>query len=180
MVPPWLELRYKRGEKIAETRYSTSFFSGAVPKRTVRCIASGAESQGFGARVSRQSHHVRAVEGRRAVPPDRFMALVEKSVLVNFTPDQMFRLVDRVEDYPAFLPWCGGSSVADRSAAKLRATVTIDYYRVRQSFTTENTRREPESIDVKLVDGPFRILDGSWQFKALGQQACKIEFRLHY
>ncbi len=108
------------------------------------------------------------------------MALVEKSVLVHFTPDQMFRLVDRVEDYPAFLPWCGGSSVAGRTAAKLRATVIIDYYRVRQSFTTENTRREPESIDVKLIDGPFRTLDGSWQFKALGQQACKIEFRLHY
>jgi len=119
-------------------------------------------------------------QAARQAPPDRFMALVEKSVLVHFTPDQMFRLVDRVEDYPAFLPWCGGSSVADRTAAKLRATVIIDYYRVRQSFTTENTRREPESIDVKLIDGPFRTLDGSWQFKALGQQACKIEFRLHY
>ncbi len=108
------------------------------------------------------------------------MALVEKSVLVQYTPEQMFRLVDQVEDYPAFLPWCGGSSVADRGAAKLRATVIIDYHRVRQSFTTENTRREPESIEVQLVDGPFRRLDGSWRFKPLGQQACKIEFRLHY
>ncbi|MEI6320904.1 MAG: type II toxin-antitoxin system RatA family toxin [Pseudomonadota bacterium] len=108
------------------------------------------------------------------------MALVEKSVLVQYTPEQMFRLVDRVEDYPAFLPWCGGSSVSDRSGARLRATVMIDYHRVRQSFTTENTRVEPESIDVKLVDGPFRQLDGSWRFKALGQEACKIEFRLHY
>ena len=108
------------------------------------------------------------------------MALVEKSVLVQYTPDQMFRLVDQVEDYPAFLPWCGGSSVVDRTATKLRATVMIDYHRVRQSFTTENTRREPDSIDVQLVDGPFRTLDGSWRFKALGQQACKIEFRLHY
>ena len=108
------------------------------------------------------------------------MALVEKSVLVQFTPEQMFRLVDRVEDYPVFLPWCGGSSVSDRGAAKLRATVVIDYHRVRQSFTTENTRVEPESIDVKLVEGPFRQLDGSWRFKALGQAACKIEFRLHY
>jgi len=41
MVLPRLELRYKRGEKIAETRYSTSFFSGAIPKRAVRCAASG-------------------------------------------------------------------------------------------------------------------------------------------
>jgi ribosome-associated toxin RatA of RatAB toxin-antitoxin module len=108
------------------------------------------------------------------------MALVEKSVLVQYTPEQMFRLVDQVEEYPAFLPWCGGSSVSGRSPERLRATVVIDYHRVRQSFTTENTRREPESIDVKLVDGPFRQLDGSWRFKALGQQACKIEFRLHY
>ncbi|MBC7781719.1 MAG: type II toxin-antitoxin system RatA family toxin [Proteobacteria bacterium] len=108
------------------------------------------------------------------------MALVEKSVLVQYTPAQMFRLVDRVEDYPEFLPWCGGSSVSDRSEAKLRATVKIDYHGVRQSFTTENIRHEPEAIEVKLIDGPFRNLDGSWRFKALGQQACKIEFRLHY
>ena len=108
------------------------------------------------------------------------MALVEKSVLVQFTPEQMFRLVDQVEDYPAFLPWCGGSSVSDRGAATLRATVIINYRGVRQSFTTENTRVQPESIDVKLVDGPFRQLDGSWRFRPLGQEACKIEFRLHY
>jgi len=108
------------------------------------------------------------------------MALVEKSVLVQYTPEQMFSLVDQVEDYPAFLPWCGGSSVADRGASTLRATVRIDYHGVRQSFTTENTRHVPDSIDVRLVDGPFRQLDGSWRFKALGAQACKIEFRLHY
>ena len=108
------------------------------------------------------------------------MALVERSVLVDFSPEQMFRLVDQVEDYPQFLPWCGGSSVQGREAGSVIATVVIDFRGVRQSFTTRNTRREPESIEVQLVDGPFRRLEGSWRFRALGGAACKVEFRLQY
>jgi ribosome-associated toxin RatA of RatAB toxin-antitoxin module len=158
----------------------------AAPKQCGPAREQGSErTRGRKAGFQAHGSAARAHAGQRAVPAFTSyrigqMALVEKSVLVQFTPQQMFRLVDQVEDYPAFLPWCGGSSVADRGAAKLLATVMIDYHRVRQSFTTENTRVEPESIDVKLVDGPFRQLDGSWRFKALGQEACKIEFRLHY
>ncbi len=108
------------------------------------------------------------------------MALVERSVLVGYSAEQMFRLVDRVEDYPQFLPWCGGSSVQGREAGAVTATVVIDFRGVRQSFTTRNSRREPESIEVQLVDGPFRRLEGSWNFRPLGESACKVEFRLQY
>lgn len=108
------------------------------------------------------------------------MALVERSVLVGYSAEQMFRLVDRVEDYPQFLPWCGGSSVQGRAADSITATVVIDYRGVRQSFTTRNRRREPEAIEVQLVDGPFRRLEGSWSFRPLGESACKVEFRLQY
>jgi len=108
------------------------------------------------------------------------MALVERSVLVGYSAEQMFRLVDRVEDYPQFLPWCGGSSVQGREAGTVTATVVIDYRGIRQSFTTCNSRREPESIEVQLVDGPFRRLEGSWNFRPLGESACKVEFRLQY
>jgi len=108
------------------------------------------------------------------------MALVEKTVLVPYTAEQMFNLVDRVEEYPQFLPWCGGASVKKLDANMVHATVHIDYHHIKQSFTTENVRSHPHQIDITLQDGPFKKLDGSWRFIPLSDSACKIEFRLHY
>jgi ribosome-associated toxin RatA of RatAB toxin-antitoxin module len=108
------------------------------------------------------------------------MALVEKTVLVPYSADQMFALVDGVEDYPQFLPWCGGASVDELDGNKVHATVHIDYHHIKQSFTTENVRTPPHQIDITLQHGPFKQLDGCWRFIPLDQSACKIEFRLHY
>ena len=108
------------------------------------------------------------------------MALVEKSVLLFFSAEQMFALVDAVADYPEFLPWCGGTSVTELDESRIRATVDINYHYVKQSFTTENVRVKPERIDMKLISGPFKQLVGSWHFIALSPSACKIEFRLNY
>lgn len=108
------------------------------------------------------------------------MAIVEKSVLVPHSAEQMFNLVDRVEEYPGFLPWCGGASVTSLEGSTVHATVHIDYHHIKQHFTTENRRTAPTKIEMTLQDGPFRHLDGSWTFMPLGETACKIEFRLHY
>lgn len=108
------------------------------------------------------------------------MATVEKTVLVAHSAEQMFRLVDCVEEYPAFLPWCGGASVVELDENKVHATVHINYRHIKQGFTTENTRTPSTQIDMTLQDGPFRHLDGCWRFIALDDTACKIEFRLHY
>ena len=108
------------------------------------------------------------------------MASVEKTVLVAHSAEQMFNLVDRVEKYPEFLPWCGGASVAELEGNKVHATVHINYHHIKQSFTTENVRTPPHQIDIALQDGPFRQLDGCWRFIPLNDTACKIEFRLHY
>jgi len=108
------------------------------------------------------------------------MALVEKTVLLPFSAGQMFVLVDNVADYPLFLPWCGGTSVTVLDESTIRATVHINYHYVKQSFTTENVRVAAQSIDMKLLNGPFKQLDGSWHFIALTPSACKIEFRLNY
>lgn len=108
------------------------------------------------------------------------MAFVEKTVLVPHSAEQMFNLVDRVEAYPEFLPWCGGSSVTELEGTTVHATVHIDYHHIRQHFTTENRRNPPHLIEMRLQDGPFRHLDGRWQFIPLNESACKVEFRLHY
>jgi ribosome-associated toxin RatA of RatAB toxin-antitoxin module len=108
------------------------------------------------------------------------MATVEKSVLAGFSPTQMYSLVERIEDYPQFLPWCGGTEIKARTGNTTLATIHIDYHGIRQSFTTQNTNNPPHSIDIRLVDGPFRELVGTWKFIALGDHGCKIEFRLRY
>mgnify|MGYP005806926111 CR=1 FL=1 len=108
------------------------------------------------------------------------MAEVKKSVLIAYSAVQIFELVDAVQRYPEFLPWCAAASVTPVDESKVKASVTINYHGVRQSFTTENTRIPPRQIEMRLVEGPFRTLDGCWRFIALNERACKIEFSLHY
>lgn len=108
------------------------------------------------------------------------MAIVEKSVLAPYSAERMFALVDDVESYPQFMPWCGGSGVKKSGEDTVQATVEIDYHGIKRSFTTENTRTPPDRIDIKLVNGPFSQLDGHWLFIPLADSACKIEFLLHY
>ena len=108
------------------------------------------------------------------------MALVEKSVLIEYSARQMFDLVDRCEDYPQFLPWCSKTEVKARDDQRTVATLHINYHSVKSHFTTENDKEVPSFINIKLVDGPFRRFDGQWHFTPLGDHACKIEFRLNY
>ena len=108
------------------------------------------------------------------------MALVEKSVLIEYSATQMYALVENVAAYPEFLPWCGGTEIMKKDGDIARAAIIIDYRGIKQRFTTENRANPPQLIEMNLIDGPFRQLDGSWRFKALGDDACKVEFRLHY
>jgi ribosome-associated toxin RatA of RatAB toxin-antitoxin module len=108
------------------------------------------------------------------------MAVVHKTVLLHYSAEQMFSLVDRVEDYPKFLPWCGGVDVRQREDNKLVATLQINYHGIRQTFTTENRNEPPTRMEMVLVEGPFKHLHGTWSFKPLREDACKIEFDLHY
>ncbi len=106
--------------------------------------------------------------------------MVRKSVLIERSSQQMFDLVDRVEDYPQFLPWCSLTRCEFRDDTKTVATLHINYRNVKSHFTTENEKESPSSMKIRLVDGPFRRLEGLWRFKPLSAQACKIEFQLSY
>lgn len=108
------------------------------------------------------------------------MALVQKSVLIEKSARQMFDLVDRVEDYPQFLPWCSETRLDFRDATRTVATLHISYLSVKSHFTTENTKEIPNWMSIRLVDGPFRRLEGMWRFRPLADNACKIEFELAY
>lgn len=108
------------------------------------------------------------------------MAQVQKSVLLTFSAQQMFDLVDKVEDYPKFLPWCNRTELKHRDEARTEATLFIDFKAVKSQFTTRNSKRAGESMHIVLVDGPFKRLDGHWLFRALDEHACKVEFQLNY
>ena len=108
------------------------------------------------------------------------MAVVEKSVLIARSAQQMFDLVDRCEDYPQFLPWCSQARVEFRDDRKTVATLYISYLSVKSHFTTENEKIIPQRMTLKLVDGPFRRLEGLWSFTPLADHACKVQFSLSY
>jgi ribosome-associated toxin RatA of RatAB toxin-antitoxin module len=108
------------------------------------------------------------------------MAQVEKTVLVNHSAERMYALVDTVELYPEFLPWCGGVDLLNRNAQITVATLHIDFHGIQQKFTTENRKTFPHLMEIGLKDGPFKRLEGIWRFIALADDACKIEFRLNY
>lgn len=108
------------------------------------------------------------------------MPVVEKSILIEHTPAQMFDLVDRVEDYPGFLPWCSGTEVLERTPVLTVAALSIAYRGIKSFWATSNTKEYPQLMRIHLKDGPFTRMEGHWRFIALGETACKVEFVLHY
>lgn len=110
---------------------------------------------------------------------------VKKSVLLWYSAQEMYELVTKVEHYPQFLPWCERAEVIEQHEQGVTARLSLAYMGVHHAFTTRNDHVPGESVLVKLVDGPFSLLDGTWLFRPLGRpgsdaEACKIEFDLRY
>lgn len=113
------------------------------------------------------------------------MKHVRKSVLLWYSPAEMYELVTDVQRYPEFLPWCDRAELLHSHDDGVTARLGLHYMGVRHAFTTRNVQRNAERVAVQLVDGPFSTLAGEWLFKPLGrtgseQLACKIEFDLRY
>jgi ribosome-associated toxin RatA of RatAB toxin-antitoxin module len=108
------------------------------------------------------------------------MKRISRSAIVEHSAQEMFALVDDIESYPRFLPWCTAAKVEERSEAGVRATLTVGMRGLRQSFTTQNQVRPGESIELRLVKGPFRRFAAAWRFKPLSDEASRIEFSLEY
>jgi ribosome-associated toxin RatA of RatAB toxin-antitoxin module len=104
---------------------------------------------------------------------------IQRSAIVGHSAARMYALVDDVESYPGFLPWCLEAHVAPEAGAK-RATLVVGMKGIRQSFTTLNASRPGEAIDMQLVEGPFKRFEGAWRFTALSAHACRIDFSLRY
>jgi len=114
------------------------------------------------------------------------MKHVKKSVLLWYSPHEMYALVTAVPDYPKFLPWCERAEVLEQRETGATARLHLSYLGVRQAFTTRNEHVVDASVVLTLVDGPFSLLDGTWRFvpvpagEGAHAKACKIEFEMRY
>ena len=108
------------------------------------------------------------------------MPTVLKSVLVQRPAADMFALVEDVERYPEFLPWCSGTVVFERTPQITRARLDIDYHGLTSHVSTLNRKKAPGGMDLEFVDGPFSKFKGRWRFMPLGDEGCRVEFALDY
>lgn len=108
------------------------------------------------------------------------MRVVDRSAMVPYSAEQMYALVDDIEAYPEFLPWCAGASVASRSDAELIASMKIGYGALNSSFTTCNSLEPPAAMTMRLRDGPFSRLEGRWSFVPLGDSGCEASLRIEF
>lgn len=108
------------------------------------------------------------------------MPTVRKSAIVPISCEVMFALVEAIESYPEFLPWCSGTEVFERSRKVTRARLDVSYRGLRTHIATLNRKRPPEAIELEFEDGPFERFGGEWRFAPLGKDGCKVELALDY
>ena len=113
------------------------------------------------------------------------MKHVKRSVLLWYSPREMYVLVSGIELYPQFLPWCDRAESLERRDDGVTARLGLSYAGVRHAFTTRNQHVDARSVCVSLVDGPFSSLDGLWGFTPIGdpsldRPACRVELDLQY
>ncbi len=108
------------------------------------------------------------------------MPLIQHTALVPIPAQQMYELVNCIEAYPEFLPYCKSAKIKEQKDNVVIASLEIVKDPIRKSFTTRNTLTPPDSIMIELLDGPFEYLRGHWQFIALEDNACKVNFTLDF
>lgn len=108
------------------------------------------------------------------------MANVSTSVCVDYTPQQMYDLVNDVRSYPQYLPLCHAVRLHSQTPTHLRATLTLAKGKIKFSFTTANTMVEGRSIQMSLVDGPFKFFRAMWTFDPSAKGGCEAAFQCDF
>ena len=108
------------------------------------------------------------------------MPSVKHSALIGFSAEQMFDLVNDIEQYPKFLPSCKSARVISATDGELVGELCLAKAGISQCFTTQNTLSRPDSIKLQLVKGDFSQLEGEWTFESLRESACRIELVMNF
>jgi ribosome-associated toxin RatA of RatAB toxin-antitoxin module len=108
------------------------------------------------------------------------MKRISRSAIVDCSAEAFYGLVEDIEAYPSFLPWCAAAQVRERTPGRTVATLTLAAKGLRQAFTTENANQPGRAIDMRLLEGPFKRFGAHWRFTPLSPAAAKVEFSLEY
>jgi len=108
------------------------------------------------------------------------MREVKRSALIAETPARMYALVNDIERYPEFVPWCTSARVDARKAGEIVATLTIKRGPVKSEFTTRNLLETDRRVLMQFVSGPFRVLEGLWTLTPLGELGCRVELEMRF
>jgi ribosome-associated toxin RatA of RatAB toxin-antitoxin module len=106
--------------------------------------------------------------------------IVRRSVLVDQPASHLFDVIDAVERYPEFLPWCAATALVYRDDAVVSADIQVRHRGVEFGFRTRNPKCRPERMTIHLEHGPFKRFEGEWLLSPLGEGACKVSFTLDY
>lgn len=108
------------------------------------------------------------------------MSTISRTAVVPYSAEEMYALVNDIESYPQFLPWCTDASVQELSDTGLIASVALASGKLQHTFTTRNTMQPGRQIDVRLISGPFSHLYGTWKFEPVGTGMCRIDLHMNF
>ena len=108
------------------------------------------------------------------------MSAIHKSTVVPYSADEMYTLVNDIESYPDFFHWCKHAQILFATDTHLQATIAIETGKIKQAFTTENHMQPGRSINMQLVEGPFKYLNGKWQFEPQINRSCKVTLDIQF
>lgn len=108
------------------------------------------------------------------------MASISRNALVAYSASEMYSLVDDIPAYAQFLPWCKQSEEISRDADEVVGRLDLAHSGLQKSFTTRNRMQPGKMIEMRLVEGPFKHLQGFWRFESLGEQACKVSLDMEF
>ena len=108
------------------------------------------------------------------------MTSINRSALMPYSAQTMYQIVNNVAAYPEFLPWCAGVKILSQSETAMQASLLMKKAGVNHWFSTSNTLVKNKKIVMKLLDGPFKRLEGGWEFVELDEQSCKITLKLEF
>lgn len=111
---------------------------------------------------------------------DILVTIINKSALVPYRAGEMYALVDDIAAYPQFLPWCIDARELSRDADEVRAVIELARGGVQKAFTTCNRLQKNKMIEIRLIEGPFRHLEGFWRFAALAPESCKVSLDMDF
>lgn len=108
------------------------------------------------------------------------MPVIEKSVMVPYTPKQMYALVNDIRNYPQFIPWCSRSEIISENSDEIRASLTLSHSGFEKTFTTVNRLQADKMIEIRLLEGPFKHLEGFWRFESMNGADCRVMLDMEF